>query len=140
MTGTITFAQFMQTQAKTYQLDYVYEGTKIEYDASWDGHRLKVGCDKLADAAPSWVLSNPVMGLGKFPLREALLFNRSALKYLRAGLITEDGLQYKLLWRVPSIEQLPTKWEQDMKTYVALLTRARRLFKEAPNPCEIYAH
>jgi hypothetical protein len=73
------------------------------------------------------------------PLQEALFYNRSALAYLRAGLVTEDGVSYKLLWRVPPVDQEIDKWNADMKVYVALLQRARRIFKEEVNPCEIYA-
>ena len=129
----------MEQQAKTYGLASEFHATRVEYDASWDGNRIKVGCDKLDPAASSWVLSNPVVGVGKSPLQEALFFNRSAMTYLRAGLISENGTQFKLLWRVPPVEQSAAKWEQDMKTYIALLQRARRLFKP-PQPCGTYAY
>ena len=136
----LSFTQFMDLQAKAYKLPHEYDGSRVEYVASWDGNRVRIGCDKLDHTAFSWVISNPVVGVGRSPLQEALFFNRSALKYLRAGLISEDGVQYKLLWRVPAQTQSLDKWHQDMKTYVALLTRARRVFKEAPNPCAIYAY
>jgi len=142
MNQTITFAQFLESMAAIHQLPRLFEGTKVQYDCAWDGHKISAGYDKIHPTAPGWVLSSPVMGLGKYPLQEALFFNRSSLKYLRAGLISEDGVYYKLLWRVSPEAQTLVKWEQDMKTYIALLTRAQRLFTAlpSPNPCEIYAH
>ena len=138
--NTVIFSQFMELQAKAHGLDKEFNGTRVEYDAAWDGYKLKVGCDKIDPTATSWVLSNPIAAVGNSHLREALFFNRSALAYLRAGLISTDGLQYKLLWRIPPVEQTLEKWHEDMKTYVVLLARSRKIFKPAPNLCEIYAH
>ena len=140
MIKTLTFCQFMELQAKAYGLDKEFHGTRVEYDAAWDGNKIRVGCDKADPTATSWVLSNPIVAVGKSPLQEALFFNRSALSYLRAGLISTDGIQYKLLWRIPPVEKTLEKWQEDMKTYVALLARSRKIFKESPNLCEIYAH